>query len=190
MGSFIYSRKSLELGTSLYEGLSSAVGLVLVEVLDEPSCEILGLLLPLCGICIGVARIEDAGVNSFELGRDGEVEERDLLGRGGVDAVVEDGVDDTTGVADRDPLAGTIPAGVHEVSLCTALLHPFDEFLGVLGRVELKEGLAEAGGEGRSGLGDTALCSCELGGEAGEEVVLRLLGIKDGDRRKDTESVG
>ena len=190
MGSFIYSRKSLELGTSLYEGLSSAVGLVLVEVLDEPSCEILGLLLPLCGICIGVARIEDAGVNSFELGRDGEVEERDLLGRGGVDAVVEDGVDDTTGVADRDPLAGTIPAGVHEVSLCTALLHPLDEFLGVLGRVELKEGLAEAGGEGRGGLGDTALSSSEFGCEAGEEVVLRLLGIKDGDRRKDTESVG
>ena len=56
--------------------------------------------------------------------------------------------------------------------------------------MELQEGLAEAGGEGRSGLGDTALGAGELGGEAAQEVVLRLLGIEDGNRRKHTESIG
>ena len=179
----------LQLRTGLYEGLSGLVGLVLVEVLDEPSGEILSLLLPLSGIGVGVARIKDTGVNSLEHSRDGEVEVRDNLGRGLVDAVVEDGVDNTAGVADRDPLASSVPAGVHEISLGTASLHPLDKLLGILGRVELKEGLAEAGGEGRSGLGDSALCSGELGCEAGEEVVLRLLGVEDGDRRKHTESV-
>ena len=56
--------------------------------------------------------------------------------------------------------------------------------------MELQEGLAEAGGEGRCGLGDAALGTGELGGEAAQEVVLRLLGIKDGNRRKHTESIG
>ena len=135
----------LELGTGLYEGLSSLVGLVLVEVLDEPSGEVLGLLLPLCGIGIGVARIKDSGVNPFKDGRNREVEVRDDLGRSLVDAVVEDGVDDSAGVADRNPLACSVPSGVHEISLGSALLHPLYEFLGILGRMELKEGLAEAG---------------------------------------------
>ncbi len=161
-----------------------------MEVLDEPSGEILGLLLPLSGIGVGVARIKDASVNSLENSRNCEVEERNLLGRGLVNAMVEDGVDDTAGVADRDPLSGSVPTRVHQVSLGATSLHPLDKLLSVLGRVELKEGLAEAGGEGRSGLGDTALSSSQLGGEAREEVVLGLLGVKDRDRRKNTESVG
>ena len=180
----------LKLGTGLYEGLSGLVGLVLLEVLDEPSGEVLCLLLPLCGIGIGVARIKDSGVNSFEDRRNREVEVRDDLCRSLVDAVVEDGVDDSTGVADRDPLSGSVPAGVHEISLGTASLHPLHKLLGILGRMQFEEGLAEAGGEGRGGLGDSALGSCEFSGEAGEEVVLGLLGIQYGNRRKDTESIG
>ena len=40
----------LELGASCYESLAGLVVLVLVEVLDEASCEILCLLVPYCGI--------------------------------------------------------------------------------------------------------------------------------------------
>ena len=63
-------------------------------------------------------------------------------------------------------------------------------FLGVLGRMELQEGLAEAGGEGRGGLGDAALGARELGREAGEEVVLALVRGQDGHRRQHAEGVG
>ena len=41
--------------------------------------------------------------------------------------------------------------------------------------MQLKEGLAEASREGGSGLGDAALGTGELGGEAAQEVVLGLL---------------
>ena len=160
-----------------------------MEVLDEPSGEILRLLFPLCRISVGVAWIEDMGVDSLQLRRNYEVEVRDGLGRDGVDAVVEDGVDDSTGVADGDALSGSVPAGVYEVCLCAALLHLLYELLSVLGRMKLEEGLAEAGGEGRGRLGDSALCSGKFGGEAGEEVVLGLLGVKDGYRRKNSECV-
>ena len=40
----------LQLGASCYESLAGLVVLVLVEVLDEASCEILCLLVPYCGI--------------------------------------------------------------------------------------------------------------------------------------------
>lgn len=82
-----------------------------------------------------------------ELCRNHEVEVRDGLGRSRVDAMVEDSVDDSAGVADGDSLACSVPASVHEVSLGTALLHLLDEFLGVLCRVKLKECLSEACGE-------------------------------------------
>ena len=41
------------------------VALVLSEVLDEAASQILGLGLPLSGICIGVAGIQDAGINGI-----------------------------------------------------------------------------------------------------------------------------
>ena len=91
--------KSLQLGTSGYQSLACLVVLVLDEVLDEAASQILGLLFPLCSVGIGVARVEDAGVNALELGGNSEVEERNHLGRSVVDAVVEDSVDDATGVA-------------------------------------------------------------------------------------------
>ena len=57
-----------------------------------------------------------------------------------------------------------------------------NELLAVLGGVQRQEGCAEAGREGRRRLGDTALGTGQLGREAGEEVVLRLLGREDRDR--------
>ena len=55
--------------------------------------------------------------------------------------------------------------------------------------MELQECLAEACGEGRGGLCDAALCACELCCEAGQEVILGLLGGQDRDRRQYAESV-
>ena len=56
--------------------------------------------------------------------------------------------------------------------------------------MELQEGLAEAGGEGRRGLGDAALGTGEFGGEAAQEVVFGLLRSQDAHRRQHAEGIG
>ena len=56
--------------------------------------------------------------------------------------------------------------------------------------MQLQEGLAEAGGEGGSGLGDAPLGAGQLGGEAGQEVVLGLLRGQDGNRGQHAKGVG
>jgi len=180
----------LELRTSGNESLTSVVGGVLAEVLDEASGEILSLLLPDAGLCVGVARIEDGGIHVGQLGGHLEVEERNLLGGSLEDAAIEDSIDDTAGVGDADALASAVPASVDQISLGTALLHALHELLCILRGMQLQECLAEASAEGGSGLGDAALCAGELSGEAAEEVVLRLLGGEDADGRQYAESVG
>ena len=105
----------LELRTGGDQSLASRIVLILDKVLDEAACQVFGLLFPLCGIGVGVARVKDASVNALKLCGNDEVEVRNHLGRSLVDAVVEDGVDDAAGVANRDALAGAVPAGVDEV---------------------------------------------------------------------------
>ena len=90
-------RIKLQLRACSYESLACLVGLILLEVLDEAACQILGLLIPLCGICIGVARIEDRGINARKLGGNFEVEVRDVLGGSLENVAIEDRVDDAAG---------------------------------------------------------------------------------------------
>ena len=165
------------------------VAFVLGEVLDEAASQILCLLLPLGSVSIGVARIQNAGVHAVQHGGNLEVEVGDLLGGSLVDGAAQDGIDDTTGILDGDALAGAVPAGVDQISLCAALLHLLDQLLSVLGGVQLQESLTEASGEGGGGLGDAALGAGQLCGEAGQEVVLGLLRGQDGDRGQNAECV-
>ena len=134
----------LELRTSSNESLTSLVVCVLSEVLDEASSEVLSLLLPLRSLSVSVARIKNLSSYTRKLCRNLEVEHRDLLCRSLVDVAVEDSVDDTTCVADRDTLACAVPASVYEVSLSVVLLHLLNELLSVLCRVQLEECLTEA----------------------------------------------
>ena len=106
---------SLELRTGCYESLASLVAFVLLEVLDEASGEVLGFLVPLSGISVGVARIEDTSVNAFELCGNLEVEVRNTLCGSLEDSATEDSIDDTTCILDRDALASAVPTGVHQV---------------------------------------------------------------------------
>ena len=78
----------------------------------------------------------------------------------------------SAGVADGDTLTGTVPACVDQVCLGANLVHLLHQFLSILRRVQAQESGTEASGEGRSRLGDAALCTCQLGSEAGEEVIL------------------
>ena len=185
----VSSVQRLELRTSCNESLTSLVSLILLEVLDEAGSEILSLLLPLSCVSISVAWVEDVGVYAVELCRNNEVEEWDSLCWCSVDRVVEDSVDDTTSVADRDTLAGTVPTSVHQVSLSTALLHLLNQLLSILCWVELQECLAEASRECRSRLCDATLCTSELCCESREEVVLCLLSAQDRYWRKNSECV-
>ena len=94
------------------------------------------------------------------------------------------------GILDGDTLAGTVPAGVHEVSGGAYFLHSLHEFLTVLGGVQGEERSSEASGEGGGRLGDAALCAGELGGEAAQEVIFGLLGGQLGNGRKYSERIG
>ena len=180
----------LELRTGCNQCLACLVGRVLVKVLDEAGCEVFSLNFPLSSVFVRVTRIEDSRIYARQSGRNLEVEERNLLRRSGENVAAEDRIDDTTGIADRDTFARSVPTGVNEVCFRAGFLHSLNQLLCVFGRVELQECLAEASGEGRSRLGDTALGACQLGGEAAEEVILGLLGSQDGNRRQHAEGVG
>ena len=80
----------------------------------------MSLSIPLRSLSVCVARIEDLGVYAWELGRNFEVEDGNLLGGGVVDCAAEDGVDDAAGVLDGDTLASAVPAGVDEVCASAA----------------------------------------------------------------------
>ena len=69
-------------GPAADQSLAVLVAFVLGEVLDEAAGQVLSLLVPLSSICIGVARIEDSGINAGQSSGNFEVEVRDLLGRG------------------------------------------------------------------------------------------------------------
>ena len=81
---------SLQLGAGRDQSLAVLVALVLLEVLDEAACQILGLLFPLGSVSVGVARIQNAGVHAVQHGGNLEVEVGDLLGGHIVDVAVQD----------------------------------------------------------------------------------------------------
>lgn len=80
----------------------------------------MSLSIPLRSLSVCVARIENLGVYAWELGRNFEVEDGNLLGGGVVDCAAEDGIDDAAGVLDGDTLASAVPAGVDEVCASAA----------------------------------------------------------------------
>ena len=75
------------------------------------------LVSPLGSVLIGVAGIEDGGIDAGQRGGNLKVEVQDLLGGGLVDSAAQDRVDDAAGILDGDALAGAVPAGVDQVSL-------------------------------------------------------------------------
>ena len=160
------------------------------EVLHEAVGQVNGLRIPPGSILVGVARVENSRINTRQLGRNREVENRQLLGRSLVNRAVEDGVDDATRILNRDTLARTVPARVHEVCRGTRLLHALYQLLTVLGGVQREECGTEACREGRRRLGDAALRTGQLGREARQEVVLRLLGGQNRNRGQYAEGVG
>ena len=63
------------------ESFAGSVAFILSKVLDEASGEVFGFLFPLSSFSVGVTRVKDLRINTRKLGRNFEVEERDLLGR-------------------------------------------------------------------------------------------------------------
>ena len=179
-----------EVRTCSYEFLAFGVAGELLEVLDETTGQICRLLVPLLRVLVRVARIENLGIHARKCSRDLEIEYRQRLGRGLVDRTVQDGVDDAARIFDRDSFARTVPARIDEVSRSARLLHAFYQFLTVLGRMQREERRTEASREGRRRLGDTALGTGQLGGEAREEVVFGLFRRQDRNRGQHAECVG
>ncbi len=76
---FRFLASILELGTCCNESLTCLIACVLGEVLDETTCQIHSLLLPLCCISISVAGVKDSGINTGQRCRNNEVEVRNNL---------------------------------------------------------------------------------------------------------------
>lgn len=77
-----------EVRTCSYEFLAFGVAGELLEVLDETTGQICCLLVPLLGVLVRVARIENLGIHARKCSRDLEIEYRQRLGRGLVDRTV------------------------------------------------------------------------------------------------------
>ena len=185
----IFFVKGLQLRSERNERFAGFVAGVLDEVLLEAGCKILCLLIPLCGIRVGVAGIEDVGIDAGQGSGNFEVEVRYGLGLGLVDRAVEDRVDDAAGILDGDTLARAVPTGVDEVRLGAALFHALGKLFRILRGMKFEERLTEASRERRGRLGYAALRAGELCGKSGEEVVLRLLGREYGNGRKNAERI-
>ena len=184
MVSFSSISLCLGLRTCRNQSLAGCIALILRKVLDETLCEILCLLVPLLAVRIGITRIKDSRIHTRKLGRHFKIKERNLLGRCLQHVAVQDGIDNTSRVLNRNSLAAAVPAGIHKVCLCTALLHALHKLFRILGRMQLEESLTEASRESRGRLGDAALGSRELCRKAGQEVILGLLRRQNGDRRQ------
>ena len=77
---YFYTDLKLQLGACCDQSLTLVVAGVLLKVLDEAGGQILGLGLPLGSVCVGVAGIQDAGVNAGQSSGNFEIEVGDLLG--------------------------------------------------------------------------------------------------------------
>src|SRR5699024_3436068 len=115
--------------------------------------------------------------------RNHEVEERNNLRRSLVDRTVEDSVDDTTSIFDRDTFAATVPTSVNQVCLSTNLVHLLNQFFCIFSRMQAQESSTEASRECRSRFSDATFCTSQLSSKARQEVVLSLFRVQDRYRR-------
>ena len=69
ISSYTSWRLRLQLRTSSNQRLAGVIGLILDKVLDEAASQIFRLGIPFSGISIGVARIQNAGVNENDVFR-------------------------------------------------------------------------------------------------------------------------
>ena len=142
----------------------------------------------------GAARIEDRSCRRPDRDRHFEAEVRILAELDILEAAVERGVEQRARRLDRHALADAIfaagPAGVDQPAIDAALGDPLLEQIAVDRRMARHERRAEAGREGRFGLGHADLGAGDLGGVARQEVVHRLVGRQPRDRRQHAERVG
>src|SRR5688572_6357765 len=162
------------LGRSLSHALVD-MRLELGEVVDEQLDELLRGAVVVVLVGPGGARVEDGAVHARDSDRNVEAEVRVLAELGRVQASVERGVEQGSRRLDRHALAYAVlaagPAGVEQPALHLTLGDPYLEQVAVDARVARHERGAEAGAEGRLGLGHADLGAGDFGGVAGEEMV-------------------
>src|SRR5699024_5989137 len=175
--------------------LGGHVGILLGKVLGEHIGQLVGLLVVGCLVLPHAAGVQHLGGHAGAAGGVVHVEHIVVLELHIVKAAVQGCGDHGAGVAQLHPLgacggAAAGPGGVHQVDLGAVLVQLVAQHLGIDLGVHGHEGLAEQGGEGGLGLGDAALGTGQLGGEAGHEVVHGGLLAQAADRGQDAEGVG
>ena len=122
---------ALECRTCSNQCLTCFVASELSEVLNETASQIFCFFVPLCSISISIARIQDIRINTRQFCRYNEIEVRDNLCRSFVDRTVQDSIDDTSCILDRDTFASTVPTCVDQISLSTGHFHFLNQFFAV-----------------------------------------------------------
>ena len=122
----------LEGGAGSYQLFAQVVAGELMEVGDETLCKIARLFVPLLGVAIRIAWIEDTAIYAGQLGRHEEVEVRHCFRGSLIDASIQNSVNNGARILNRDTFAGSVPSGINEVSLGTYHLHFLNQFFAVL----------------------------------------------------------
>ena len=114
--SFKLSTKILQLWTCSNKCFTSFISFVFSEVLDKSLCKIFCFFFPFRSVSVCVTRIKDTCVNTLKFCRNFKVEVWDCLCRSVVDCSVQDSIDDTTCIFDRDTFSCSVPSCIYEIS--------------------------------------------------------------------------
>ena len=126
----------LQFRTGSNQLLTCFVTSELSEVLDETTSQVFCFFVPLSSVSVSVTRIKDLRINVRQFCRNNKVEERKNLSRSLVDRTVQDSIDDTTSIADRDTFTSTVPTSVNQVCFSTGLFHLLNQFFSIFSRVQ------------------------------------------------------
>ncbi len=166
---------------------------VFSEIFDEQIGELVGHFVVSRWIGPGLAWVEQCLRNAGAIGRHAHPKNGMRGIAGEVEVAIEGGGDHGSGVGKIDAAAfaeaAARPSGVDHPHFDFIAGHLFTEQGCIAAGVQGEEGGAEARAEGRFGLGDACLCTGDLRGIAGDELVHGLAWCEPGYGRQDAIGV-
>ena len=152
----------------------------------KPICQVACHFIVCGGGGPGIPRVEEFCRDAGAAGRHGHAEDGMGVILHFIEGAIEGGGDHGAGIGQLDAAALAVgaagPAGVDHPDLDPVLFDLPAQQLGIAARVQGKKGSAEAGAEGRFGLGDPGFGPRYFCGIAGDELVHGLAGVEPGDR--------
>ena len=126
----------LQFRTGSNQFLTCFVTSELSEVLDETTSQVFCFFIPLSSVSVSVTRIKDLRINTRQFCRNNEIEVRNNLSRSLINRAIQNSIDDTTSIADRDTFTSTVPTSVNLICFSTSLFHLLNQFFSILSRMQ------------------------------------------------------